>query len=78
MRMSKAPEDPENDIPLEALLRQLSDHIDREELPGEIRNLAGQLEAALRRRRNAVGDEAGTGTLEDPSGGTVSGCLPSS
>ena len=76
--MSKAPEDRENDVPLEALLRQLSDHIRREELPDEIRNLAWQLETALRRRRKAAGDEASDGTPENPPRGAVRGCWPSS
>ena len=76
--MSKAPEDRGNDVPLEALLRQLSDHIRREELPDEIRNLAWQLETALRRRRKAAGGEASEGTPENPPRGAVRGCWPSS
>lgn len=65
--MSNAPEDRENDVPLEVLLRRLSDHIRREDLPDEIRDLARQLDAALRRRQGA--GEASDETPEDPPRG---------
>ncbi|HHX91263.1 MAG TPA: hypothetical protein GX700_16180 [Paracoccus sp.] len=76
--MSNAPEDHKNDLPLDALLRQLNDHIRHEELPDEIGKLARQLETALQRRRREVGGQASDGALTNPSGGAARGCCSSS